>query len=98
MNYGAAAMSPRIARKALDMLSRATVNNLPFVASNDFNLSDREREILKLLVDGLDYRDIAESIYLSPNTVRNHISNIYTKLHVSSKAQAIKMATKNNLV
>lgn len=98
MHYGAAAMSPRIARKALDMLSRATITNLPTVALNDFRLSEREREILKLLVDGLDYKDIAEKIYVSPHTVRNHISNIYTKLHVSSKAQAIKMATKNNLV
>ncbi len=62
------------------------------------HLSDREKEILKLLVDGLDYRDIAEKIFVSRHTVRNHISNIYTKLHVSSKALAIKMATKNNLV
>lgn len=98
MHYGAAAMSPRIARKALDMLSRATVNDLPIAALNDFKLSDREREILRLLVDGLDYKDIAEKIYVSPHTVRNHISNIYNKLHVSSKAQAIKMATKNKLV
>lgn len=98
MDYGAAPMSPRIARKALYMLSRATVSNLPSVSPNDFHLSDREMEILKLLVDGLDYKDIAEKIYVSPHTVRNHISNIYNKLHVSSKAQAIKMATKNNLV
>lgn len=98
MHYGAAAMSPRIARKALDMLSRATVDNLPAAALNDFHLSEREREILRFLVDGLDYKNIAERIYVSPHTVRNHISNIYNKLHVSSKAQAIKMATKNNLV
>lgn len=101
MHYGAAPMSPRIARKALNMLSRSTVSQMAYTAapaSNDFNLSDREIEILKLLVDGLDYKNIAEKLYVSPHTVRNHISNIYNKLHVSSKAQAIKLATKNNLV
>ncbi|MBC7510044.1 MAG: response regulator transcription factor [Ferruginibacter sp.] len=98
MQYGASPMSPRIARKALDMLSRATVSNLSHPVMNDFNLSERERSILKLMVDGLDYRHIAEALFVSPHTVRNHIANIYNKLHVSSKAQAIKMATKNNLV
>ena len=98
MLYGASPMSPRIARKALEMLGRATVNNLSHSAGNDFNLSDRERSILKLMVDGLDYRNIAEQLFVSPHTVRNHIANIYNKLHVTSKAQAIKMATKNNLV
>lgn len=99
MHYGAAPMSPRIARKALNMLSRSTVSQLQAAPTgNDFKLSDREIEILKLLVDGLDYKNIADKLYVSPHTVRNHISNIYNKLHVSSKAQAIKMATKNNLV
>ena len=98
MLYGASPMSPRIARKALEMLGRATVNNISHSAGNDFNLSDRERSILKLMVDGLDYRNIAEQLFVSPHTVRNHIANIYNKLHVTSKAQAIKMATKNNLV
>lgn len=99
MHYGAAPMSPRIARKALNMLSRSTVSQmLSTPVGNDFKLSDREIEILKLLVDGLDYKNIAEKLYVSPHTVRNHISNIYSKLHVSSKAQAIKLATKNNLV
>ena len=98
MQYGASPMSPRIARKALDMLSRATVSNLSHLVSNNFNLSEREKSILKLMVDGLDYRHIAGALFVSPHTVRNHIANIYNKLHVSSKAQAIKMATKNNLV
>ena len=101
MHYGAAPMSPRIARKALDLLSRATVENmaaLNYASAADFNLSDREMEILKLLVDGFDYRNIAEKLYVSPHTVRNHIANIYGKLHVSSKAQAIKLATQSRLV
>ncbi|MCY7420778.1 MAG: response regulator transcription factor [Chitinophagaceae bacterium] len=98
MLYGASPMSPRIARKALEMLGRATINDLTNATGNNFNLSDREKSILKLMVDGLDYRNIAEELFVSPHTVRNHIANIYNKLHVTSKAQAIKMATKNNLV
>ena len=56
-----------------------------------FNLSTRELDVLNLLVDGLDYKAIAMDLGMSPNTVRKHISNIYEKLHVSSKAQAIRM-------
>jgi DNA-binding NarL/FixJ family response regulator len=64
----------------------------------DTNLSEREMEILKLLVDGLDYKSIADKLFIAPNTVRKHISNIYEKLHVSSKAQAIKVAVKKRWV
>jgi DNA-binding NarL/FixJ family response regulator len=45
-----------------------------------------------MLIDGLDYKSIAQKIYLSSHTVRKHIANIYTKLHVTSKAQALKIA------
>jgi len=55
-------------------------------------------EVLKLTVDGYDYKAVAEKLYLSVHTVRKHIANIYQKLHVTSKAQAIKIATKNNLI
>jgi DNA-binding NarL/FixJ family response regulator len=99
MHYGAAPMSPRIARKALDLLSRATVQAIPEAAlHNDYKLSDRELEILRQLVNGLDYKSIADKLFVSPHTVRNHIANIYNKLHVSSKVQAIKLATSNKLV
>jgi DNA-binding NarL/FixJ family response regulator len=64
----------------------------------DYALSDRETEILKLTVDGYPAKAIAEKLFLSSHTVRKHISNIYTKLHVSSKAQAIKIATKDKLI
>lgn len=57
-------------------------------------LSERETEILKLMVEGLDYKKIAERLFISPLTVRTHTSKIYEKLHVNSKAQAIQMAHK----
>jgi DNA-binding NarL/FixJ family response regulator len=86
-----APMSPSIARKALNLLS-CTKREESDVQTN---LSDREMEILKGLVKGLNYKKIADELYISPHTVRTHITNIYEKLHVSSKIQAVKLALKN---
>ena len=85
-------MSPRIARKTMNLLANATpsVNT----ASDTGNLTERERQVLKLLVDGLDYKNIAEKLDISPNTIRKHIDNIYKKLHVTSRAQAVTIAVK----
>jgi DNA-binding NarL/FixJ family response regulator len=58
-------------------------------------LSTREHDVLQNMVEGLDYKQIADKLFISPATVRTHISNIYKKLHVTSKAQAIKLAYKN---
>jgi DNA-binding CsgD family transcriptional regulator len=93
-------MSPHIARKTLDMLMKASLpgveNEVP--EKKDYILSERETEILKLTVDGYAYKAIAEKLFLSSHTVRKHLANIYIKLHVSSKAQAIKIANKNKLI
>lgn len=62
------------------------------------DLSDREMEILKLLVEGYDFRGTAEKLFISPNTVRKHIGNIYQKLHINSKAQAIRLAMKKRWI
>ena len=64
----------------------------------DYEFSDREMETLKLTIDGYSYRQIAEKLFLSGNTVKKHLANIYHKLHVTSKAQAIKIATKSKLI
>lgn len=97
---GGAPMSPRIARKAFDLLMKASLPEKETVIEekNDYRLSVRETEVLKLLVDGFDYKAIAEKLFLSSHTVRKHIANIYHKLHVTSKAQAIKLATNNKLI
>lgn len=93
-------MSPRIARKALNLLMKASLPEKENTAieKNDYDLSSRETEVLKLTVDGYDYKAVAEKLFLSSHTVRKHIANIYHKLHVTSKAQAIKIATKNKLI
>lgn len=93
INYDAVPMSPAIARKTLGLLKTGFLQ-----AKNDnhYNvLSTREHDVLQQLVEGLEYKKIAEKLFISPATVRTHISNIYQKLHVRSKAQAIKLAYKN---
>jgi len=100
VEVGAAPMSPRIARKALNLLMKSSLpqneNNALEKTGND--LSSREMEVLKLTVDGYDYKAVAAKLFLSTHTVRKHIANIYHKLHVTSKAQAIKIATKNKWI
>lgn len=91
--YGGAPMSPRVARKSLQMLSNQKTGKK---GKEESQLSDREMQILHGLVDGKDYRQIAAELFLSPQTVRTHISNIYKKLHVNNKAQAIKIAMKKS--
>ncbi len=101
VDIGGAPMSPRIARKALDLLMHASLQQKQKEAvskTETYLLSDRETEVLHLLVDGYNYRTIAEKLFLSTHNVRKHIANIYEKLHVTSKAQAIKIANNDKLV
>jgi DNA-binding NarL/FixJ family response regulator len=97
LEYGGAPMSPAIARKALKMLNKPQVD----VFENDKILgllTDREREVLQNLVNGYDAKRIAEILDINTLTIRKHISNIYTKLHVNSKAQVISLAYQNKWV
>lgn len=94
LNDEGAPMSPSIARRALNLLMNSklgTNTKDEKFKADSYNLSDREKEVLTLLVDGLEYKEIGVKMNVSPNTVRNHISNIYKKLHVTSKTQAIRV-------
>jgi DNA-binding NarL/FixJ family response regulator len=97
--FGAVAMSPIVARKAMMMLAKkqGISNTVPSSrnAGEEYNLSEREMEILKGMVEGLDYRQIGDKLFVSPHTVRTHIGNIYKKLHVCSKVDAVKIAIKS---
>lgn len=92
--YGGSPMSPAIARKALRLLAASPGPAEP--SEEDHCLSERELNILKCLVDGMEYRQISDSMHISPNTVRTHIYNIYRKLHVNNKAQAIRLAERKS--
>lgn len=86
---GGAPMSPSIARKVIQAFQTT-----PTV--KDFHdLTAREKEILYSLVDGLSYKKIAEKYYVSISTIRTHITNIYQKLHVNSKSQAVAKVLQN---
>lgn len=88
-------MSPAIARKAMNMLvGRAAREGGEAAIEQATDLSKREIEILKLLVNGRKYKQIAEELFISPLTVKKHVSNIYEKLHVSNKAQVIRLVHK----
>lgn len=98
LNDEGAPMSPSIARRALNLLmnSKLEANSKNEKKSTtDYNLTEREKEVLTYLVEGLEYKEIGIKMIISPNTIRNHISNIYKKLHVTSKTQAIRVFLNN---
>lgn len=80
---GGAPMSPSIARKVLTTFKPICI------AGEEFDLTAREKEILGFLSKGLLYKNIAINLYISPETVKKHIRNIYTKLQVTNKIEAI---------
>jgi DNA-binding NarL/FixJ family response regulator len=84
---GGAPISNEIARKVLQYFQEPPTR-LPD------SLSGREVEILRCLTDGLSYKAIAEKLFLSVHTVRFHLHNIYAKLHVASRAEAVAKASK----
>lgn len=97
LEHGGAPMSPAIARKTLQLLTRST-NDSPSSVQNQSSLPDsitkREKEILQYMVHGWDAKRISSVINISTFTVRKHIANIYDKLHINSKAQAMSLAHK----
>jgi DNA-binding NarL/FixJ family response regulator len=98
LNDEGAPMSPSIARRALNLLMNSKVEfskKDSVEKTNEYNLTDREKEVLTFLVEGLEYKEIGMKMSVSPNTIRNHISNIYKKLHVTSKTQAIRVFLNN---
>ncbi len=96
-----APMSPSIAQKALSLILRSNAREEQkeeYGAQIPFEVSSREIEVLQLLVDGYNYKDIGDKLFISYNTVKKHVANIYEKLHVTSKAQAIKVSHYFNLL
>jgi DNA-binding NarL/FixJ family response regulator len=95
---GGAPMSPEIATRILGLLRHQKTGELQKQRAEKFNLTERELEILKAIASGAQYNQIAEQLFISPKTVRKHIENIYGKLHVHNKVEAIHVAMKNNLL
>lgn len=94
---GGAAMNPSIALKTLKLL-RNPLNIENQQEQEDIKLTAREIEVLEQLSKGLSYNAIAQNLILSSGTVRKHIENIYNKLQVHNKIEALQKAKKNNLI
>ncbi|MCE3295165.1 MAG: vraR [Crocinitomicaceae bacterium] len=95
---GGAPMSAGIALKAMKLLRNPLTDTEEFDASEKADLTAREIDVLEQLCKGFEYKQIAEFLNISPATVRKHIENIYQKLQVHNKVEAIQKATKQRLV
>jgi DNA-binding NarL/FixJ family response regulator len=89
---GGAPLSPTIAKKVLQSFHVTSAGRL------QYNLSEREAEVLKYLVKGYSYKMIAGTCYISLDTVRGHIRNIYTKMHVNCGREAVALALRDKIV
>ena len=88
---GGVPMNPHIARKILDMFSRLS-------SAVDYGLTEREKEVLQFLIDGLSKKTIADKLFVSFHTIDTHLRNIYAKLQVNSRSGAIAKALKEHLI
>jgi DNA-binding NarL/FixJ family response regulator len=92
---GGSPITPGIARKVLDLFK----NNLePAAPVKDYNLTAQEKKVLQLLVEGKSYKVIAAELFLSIDTIKTHVRNTYSKLHVHSATEAVSLAIRGKIV
>jgi DNA-binding NarL/FixJ family response regulator len=94
IHEGGVPMTPSIASKVLAMFKSGT----SFTKDESYNFTDREMEVLKYLVDGMSYKAVADKCFVSFDTVSSHVKNIYKKLQVHSKSEAVSKAIKGKIV
>lgn len=94
-NEGGSPMSSHIARKVIKVFQKKSdlLNEI-----SDYNLTEREIEVLLLLSQGLNYQEIGEKVFIAIDTVRHHIRNIYKKLHVHSQSEAVAKAIRKGII
>ncbi len=90
---GGAPMTPSIARKVMLHFQQQNTS-----APNDYHLSEREKEVLAQLVKGLSLKMIADELFVSRETIKTHVKNIYAKLHVSCATEAVAKTLKERLI
>lgn len=101
LRSGGAPLSPVIARKMLSLVRHDAAPLVPESgpdASEAFALSRREIDVLRAIVEADTEREIADRLFVSLHTVRTHVKNIYRKLHVHSRAEAVRLALERRLV
>ena len=94
IHEGGSPMTPSIANRVLKMVKEKESKS----RKTDFDLTQREKEILTCLVEGLSYKMTADTCAVSIDTVNTHIKNIYKKLQVHSKSEAVVKAIKGKIV
>jgi DNA-binding NarL/FixJ family response regulator len=99
---GAGPISPGIAFKILQLVqnNKLTMTQIAKAPPEKeiFNLTTREQEILRLLVQGLLYKEIGHQLKISPHTAKKHVINIYNKLHINTRAQLINIVHNRKLI
>jgi NarL family two-component system response regulator LiaR len=91
----AKAGKPTLAPEAVEVLIQSSQEPENKLGNN---LTEREREVLALMIDGLNNQQIAEKLFVSPSTAKSHVSSILTKLEVGTRTEAVSYALKNKLV
>ena len=94
---GGVPINSAVAKKVLSFFSNKNVI-LVTPSSEDFQLTNREKELLHLMIGGHNYKTIAERTFISYDTVRTHVKHIYQKLHVASRNEAVMKAIQHGLV
>lgn len=94
VGVGTAVLGPSIAQRVVDYFAAHRAGTAAAVFPE---LTDREREVLDLIAQGVNNASIARKLYLSPKTIRNHVSNIFSKLQVADRAEAIVRARRAGL-
>ncbi|HEU5262987.1 MAG TPA: response regulator transcription factor [Gaiellaceae bacterium] len=97
VSAGEPALSPGLAARILDEFARMAREGAGKPAGPEGDLTDREREVLRLVADGATNREIASQLYISQNTVSFHMKNILAKLHLKNRAQAAAFAIRSGL-
>ena len=92
---GGSPMTPGIAKRVLELFR---TNLAPAVPSKDYNLTQQEKKVLQLLVDGKSYKLIAAELFVAHDTIKTHVKNIYAKLHVHSGTEAVSLALRDKIV
>jgi DNA-binding NarL/FixJ family response regulator len=92
---GGSPITPGIAKRVLELFRH---NLSPAAPAKHYNLTTQEKKVLQLLVDGKSYKLIAAELFVSHDTIKTHVKNIYAKLHVHSGTEAVSLALRDRIV
>ncbi len=96
LNNGGSFMNASVAKKTLNFFTQKNIIQVS-PEGTDYNLTEREKEILKELTEGQPLKNIASKLFISVETVRTHVKHIYAKLHVANRTEAIMKAMQQGI-